>query len=491
VTAVFSLTVGITMARKHFSYAKDAPAVKAAGDKIQARPARPYSAVQPRFAVIDAFPEAGAHGFDTGTGHAGGATGYEPKGGFPARSIELTGTSIADSGLSRAFFLNSETGERDGFGIGDSVFGAGVLAKIEPHMAVIDTGEGLFALTLHRAAQPDGISDAAQEECDVYLLVQILSTYNSNEFGAVSKADEADRIFRNISGRVDGVEYETLFYSAADLAAHREIAELARDYGIELWATSWRLLERVRAFVSITPGYQAHRMLEDGTIIPAEIDGRPLFDVLNHEAVSDFLVEYEKRYLKPFRGLLHGYFFNEDVLVYLGNKKKGNNDRFEYWNNPTYSPAVLDAWREYSRRNNVTFNGRLVDRFPVHRQDMVANGGGVTGYFPGYKVPETVRPGQSFSELPRSEGVWKHWHEFIAGQFQEAWIDQIAASANGANADNPGWRGVIYFGLHHWSLPYERIEDESFTVPATHKWGAWGMQRGVGSTWREWPHHRT
>ena len=38
---------------------------------------------------------------------------------------------------------------------------------------------------------------------------------------------------------------------------------------------------------------------------------------------------------------------------------------------------------------------------------------------------------------------------------------------------------MIYFGLHHWSLPYEQIADPQFQVPRMHRWGAWGRQRGV------------
>jgi hypothetical protein len=38
---------------------------------------------------------------------------------------------------------------------------------------------------------------------------------------------------------------------------------------------------------------------------------------------------------------------------------------------------------------------------------------------------------------------------------------------------------VAYFGLHHWSLPYEEIVASNFTVPAKNRWGAWGRQRGL------------
>lgn len=476
--AVFFLTVGITMARKDGFHAAGAHGWKAGGVSAPKQAQREIAA-KARLAMTEvdfdvspsAMIDAGAESFAA----------YEKKGQIPIRGIELIGTSVSDTGQGSAFFLNIETGEREGFHVGDSVFGAGVLRSIEPHVAVIETGEGRFAKTLHKA-RTDGIGGSGAGtpgECGAYLLVQSLSTYYRSRYGAISTIEEADGIFRELSGRVDGIEYETLFYSTDDLRVHREIAGRARAYGIELWATSWRLPERIRALIEITPEYQAHRMLHDGTIVPAETNGKPLFDVLNREAVSNFLGEYKKRYLEPFKGLLSGFFFNEDVLVYFGEMDRGNNNRFDYWNNATYSPAVLEAWKEYCRRNNVTFDGRLVDKFPVHRPEMVGNGGGLTGYFPGYNVPEVVRPGQSFSELPRAEGVWRHWHEFTTGLFQSSWIDQVAAMANKVNEKNPEWRGVIYFGLHQWSLPYEGITEKDFTVPSTHKWGAWGMQRGV------------
>ena len=37
----------------------------------------------------------------------------------------------------------------------------------------------------------------------------------------------------------------------------------------------------------------------------------------------------------------------------------------------------------------------------------------------------------------------------------------------------------MYFGLHHWSLPYEQVRNREFTVPKQHRWGAWGRQRGI------------
>ncbi|MGH9865508.1 MAG: hypothetical protein ACRD4H_08870, partial [Candidatus Acidiferrales bacterium] len=40
-----------------------------------------------------------------------------------------------------------------------------------------------------------------------YLLVQDVSTYNKSKFGAISTTEEARRLFGQIAGRVDAVEF--------------------------------------------------------------------------------------------------------------------------------------------------------------------------------------------------------------------------------------------------------------------------------------------
>ncbi len=47
------------------------------------------------------------------------------------------------------------------------------------------------------------------------------------------------------------------------------------------------------------------------------------------------------------------------------------------------------------------------------------------------------------------------------------------------NSDNPNFKGVIYFGLHNWSLAYEEVIDSTFSVDFIHRWVPWGTQRGV------------
>jgi hypothetical protein len=174
-----------------------------------------------------------------------------------------------------------------------------------------------------------------------YLIVQQVAAYNTTRYGAISTAEEADRLFGALQGRVDGVEFEPLFYQQHDLRAARVVAESAQRHGIEVWSSTFRLLDRIRALGPIPPEFQAHVMQPDGTIVPATHEERPLFDVLNPEAVDWFLARYRETYIQPFRGLLHGLIFNEDVLPYLDSSRKWNNTRFHYWGNATFSPRVL------------------------------------------------------------------------------------------------------------------------------------------------------
>ena len=110
---------------------------------------------------------------------------------------------------------------------------------------------------------------------------------------------------------------------------------------------------------------------------------------------------------------------------------------------------------------------------------MVANGDGQTAYFPGWDVPAKVLPGQRFVDMPRAKGVWRHWYDFLCDLLLKNWIGRMAAQAQEINRSESIWKGVMYFGLHHWSLPYEEVRNHKFTVPERHRWGAWGRQRGI------------
>ncbi|MEW6606963.1 MAG: hypothetical protein AB1414_05845 [bacterium] len=307
-----------------------------------------------------------------------------------------------------------------------------------------------------------------------YLILVVVETYGESKFGAISTGEEAEKIFSRIKYKDSGVAFISLYYNENDLNAHYHIAKVAQKYGIDLWISSFSLIDKIEAFGKIKPEYQAYQMQKDGSIIPATLNNKPLFDVLNEDAVTWFLQEYKTRFLERFKGILNGYFFDEDILTYLDEWK--NEKRFDYWNNPTYSQAVLEKWQEYAMKHNVRHNGKLVDKFPVHVSNMVS---GFTEYYPGYNVPAEITPGQMFVDLPKPEGVWKHWFDFISELFINNWIGKIAGVVNEVNKDNPQWYGTVYIGLHHWTLPYEKIIDKEFTVPYIHRWGAWGRQRGM------------
>ncbi|MEW6359811.1 MAG: hypothetical protein AB1696_25970 [Planctomycetota bacterium] len=316
-----------------------------------------------------------------------------------------------------------------------------------------------------------------------YLIVQGLATYNASRFGAISTAEEAEKLLSQLDGRLDALEYESLFFDDHDLKAHEAVARVAATHRIDLWTSTFRILGRIRSFGAIRPEFQAHVMEPDGRIVPAQFPHeagtapQPIFDVLNPEAVDWFLTEYRSKYFERMKGLLAGVFFNEDCIHYLA--KWRNDRRCEYWRNITFSPRVLSLWREYCREHDVTHEGKLVAKFPVHDPAMVANGGGRTACYPGWDVPEVIQPGQRFVDLPRAQGVWRHWYDFTCDLFLRNWIGRFAAAANETNRGEPKWKGTMYFGLHQWSLPYEQIEDPGFTVPTAHRWGAWGRQRGV------------
>ena len=315
-----------------------------------------------------------------------------------------------------------------------------------------------------------------------YLLVQDVATYHTSRYGAISTAAEAEKIFSALTGKLDGVELGTLFYDKQDLKAHRLVAETASKYRIHCWATSFKLLERLRLPVPLE--YQAWVMEPGGRIKPAVYPGdraspagRAILDLLNPQATGWFIGKYQEIYLYPFKGLLSGLFLNEDVISYVG--EWSNDHRYDYWNNATYSPSVLEQWRNYCKANGVLYRGKVVDKFPVHRPEMVSQGSGMTAFYPGYDLPEKIYPGQRFTELPRPQGVWQHWYNFLGKIFIQNWLTKLAAAANQVNAGNPEWLGVVYFNIFPWSLPYEEIENPELRVPGRHRWGAWGKQRGI------------
>ena len=346
--------------------------------------------------------------------------------------------------------------------------------------AAVACGRG--RATIPTAALAGGVQTRASRLPHGYLLVQEVCTYNVSRFGCISTTAEAEELFAQSAGRLDGLEFGSAFFGDHDLRAHLAVAQAAHARRIDLWMSTFRLASKVRAFGPIRPEFQAHVMEPDGRIAPAEAvseDGKRsvVFDFLNPEAVEWFLDQCRRRYLEPMKGLLSGVFFNEDCLPYLA--KPANDRRYDYWRTAAYSPRVLQLWAAYCRKHDVTQRGKLVVQFPVHDPAMEQSGGGRTVYCQGWDVPKRILPGQRFAELPHASGVWRHWYEFTCGLFLDNWIGRMAGAANEANRSEAGWKGALYFGLHHWSLPYEQVESPTFAVPTAHRWGAWGRQRGV------------
>lgn len=318
-----------------------------------------------------------------------------------------------------------------------------------------------------------------------YLLVQGLNTYNSSMYGAISTAAEAEAFFNKLQSSPEGkltsgLEYTSLRFGVSDMQAHEVIARVAMEHKVDLWSTPSHLPHKMPDFGPAPPEFHSSFMQPNGQIVPTNRNQGEgvVFDVLNPEAMDWFLEKFRTQYFEPMKGLLSGLFFDEDNLQYV-TPPPLNNVRFPYWNNATYSLRVLSLWRAYCSDHDVTYNDQLVNSFPVHDPAMVANGGGLTAYYPGYNVPAVVQPGQAFVSLPRAEKVWKHWFDFTCDLFLENWIGRLARLANDVNRKESMWKGVLYFGLHTWSLPYEEIKNAQFKMDSIHHWGAWGRQRGV------------
>ncbi len=332
----------------------------------------------------------------------------------------------------------------------------------------------------------DGVGDACEpRRGDLprgYLLAQQVNTYHTSKYGAISTIEEAHDLFSSIKGKVNGVEFGSLFYSDADLKVHIEIASLATEYDIDLWGTTRRMTKRVRAFggdpwLEDRPDFQAFLMEDDGTIVPFEVENQKVIDVLNPEAVDWLIEQYREKYVEPLRGKLTGYFMNEDSLSYPDEVRSF--EGFDYWRFPVYSDAVLKRWRRYCFDNNVRVKGKLVTKFPIHEPTKVPRGEGKTEYFEGFVEVTPLIAGTRFIDLERHQGVWRHWFEFLSQSFVDGWIGRLAETFNDVNRDNPNWRGVMYFNMHGWSLSYEDIDDPSLTVSEIHRWGAWGRLKGI------------
>ena len=90
-----------------------------------------------------------------------------------------------------------------------------------------------------------------------------------------------------------------------------------------------------------------------------------------------------------------------------------------------------------------------------------------------------MKPGTSLVSVPRNSGVWAAWDDFVTSQYVETWIGGLSKAVYEVNSGNPNFKGVVYFGLHNWSLAYEEVTDPNFRVDSLNKWVPFGTQRGV------------
>jgi hypothetical protein len=321
-----------------------------------------------------------------------------------------------------------------------------------------------------------------------YYFLQQVSAYYTSSFGAISTAYEASQLAGIVKRRlVSGVEYGPIYFHPEDISACISVARVFQNSGIDLWLTSAGLQKYIPAFNKDTfpEQYRAYSMTAAGSIVPATVwslgssDKVPAFDSMDPEAMAWFLDRYKSIYLEPMKSFTSGYFFNEDCLYYAMDPGHQNYNRIDYWELPAYSDSVLKSWQKYCIIHFVTYRGRVVTKFPVHSAAMVLNGGGKTEYFPGYNVPATVQSGSRIASIPRNIGVWDAWDDFVTSQYVKSWIGGISRAVHEVNGANPNFIGIIYFGLHDWSLAYEEVDDPAFTVDFIQRWVPWGTQRGV------------
>lgn len=319
-----------------------------------------------------------------------------------------------------------------------------------------------------------------------YYLVQFLNTFSTSLYDVVTDIRGADSVAALLNlHSVSGVEYNTLWYHPADMAACIAVAKELQLRGIDLWLATVSD-SRVAGFNNdVFPSqYRAYSMTAEGSIVPALVytvsnDSVPAFDAMNPEAMDWLIGRFKELVLEPLKPYTNGYFFDEDCRFYANTPGQLSSMRIDYYKLAVYSDAVLAQWQKYCVDHSVTYSGTIVSKFPVHLESMVANGGGKTEYYPGYNVPEIVEPGTPLISLPRNTGVWAAWDDFVTSLYVESWLGRLSKAVHEVNAGNPNFKGVVYFALHNWSLAYEEITDPAFYVDDVMRWMPWGTQRGV------------
>ncbi len=278
---------------------------------------------------------------------------------------------------------------------------------------------------------------------------------------------------------VDGLELQLITYSRTDLDVTLDISRCARDKGMDVWLCP-RPYKYIHNLPDVPRRLAAFTMNQAGYIIPAlamNYSYHYVPDPLNPDA-SDFLAEgaYES-YWKYFRGIANGYMWPEEKLDTQGGNLMGapvvvkklrgfEYYHTEYWRVPVYSDRALELWREYCRDNSVEYQGRPVDKFPVDKPDMVKNGGGKTACFPGHNPIDDIWS-VPVKDLPRPQGVWKHWFNFLTRTYTQNHLIRLSRHWQRMfGQERADWRGVLYFGSSPCMLAYEDFaEQEGFLPP--------------------------
>jgi hypothetical protein len=283
--------------------------------------------------------------------------------------------------------------------------------------------------------------------------------------------DGVKRFYEQIAGKVDGLDYVNYWYTQEDAAMARRIAEISRDFGVELW-TGIRWQKQFRDMPVVPSEYAAWTMDEKGNVVPGLWEERNHFlDLLNPDAVNWLCDVLEERYWKHMKGLVQGLFLPE-VRVPL----------FDYpWNrsavNPcalyAHSPYVLGRWRQYCAENDIRHEGAVVDRFPVPAPHLATGNPeapsvtlhGITMHSDRSQniyVPDD-RPGwyDPFTRLvdvPKGPPVWVAWENFLCELFHESFLNIYAQRTNDLNADVSDWRGVCFFNHDASTIDYRDFQ---------------------------------
>ena len=325
-----------------------------------------------------------------------------------------------------------------------------------------------------------------------YYLVQSIATYNLPMYSALTTIpfeedtiSDAERIFSFLDQlKVNGVEYEPLWFDVNNLHIHKEVATIAHRHSIDLWESDWRLIDKINqhAFGTFPKEYQAWGMEKNGAIIQLKDSiGNPMIDMLNPKSLEwllDTLVENSYgSFLIKLRNYINGYLFDETKLIYR--YEWTNRTRPMYYLLPVYSPSVLKQWKDFCKEHSVTFQNAIVDKFPVHTVSMVENNDTMKMYIPGYNENINLQSGETFRTLSIDSQVWQAWYNFLCTTFTNSWLRPFASFIQEIFNSTENWKGIAYFQLLQWELEYSDSLLRGIIIPAQYSGGIWSHSVGV------------